>query len=46
MTKENILDLIDSLVSDYLYFKSIGEWDAADEVDLEIEKYIDLIMAD
>jgi len=45
MKKENILDLIDSLVTDYLYFKSIGAWDAADEVDLEIEKYIDLIMA-
>ena len=46
MKKENILDLIDSLVIDYLYFKSVGEWDAANEVDLEIEKYIDLIMAD
>ena len=46
MKKENVLDLIDLLVTDYLYFKSIGAWDAADEVDLEIEKYIDLIMAD
>jgi len=46
MKKENVLDLIDSLITDYLYFKSVNDWDAAEEVDLEIEKYIDLIMAD
>jgi hypothetical protein len=46
MKKENVLDLIDSLITDYLYFKSVGDFDAAEEVDLEIEKYIDLIMAD
>jgi hypothetical protein len=46
MKKENILDLIDVLITDYLYFKSVGEWDEADKVDKEIEKYIDLIMAD
>ena len=46
MNKENILDLIEALVIDYLYFKSINEFETADKIDKEIEKYIDLIMAD
>lgn len=44
MKKENILDLINVLIEDYLHFKSTGDWDAAEEVDKEIEKYINEII--
>jgi hypothetical protein len=46
MKKENILDLINVLLEDYAYYKSIGALEAAEECGDEIEKYIDKIMAD
>ena len=44
MKRENVLDLIEALLDDYLYFKSIGDHEAAEDIDNHIEYYLDKIM--
>ena len=46
MKKENVLDLVEVLLDDYLYFKSIGDYESAEECNNEIEKYLDKVMGD
>jgi hypothetical protein len=46
MNKENVLDLVEVLLDDYLYFKSIGDYESAEECNNEIEKYLDKVMGD
>jgi hypothetical protein len=46
MNKENVLDLVEVLLNDYLYFKSIGDYESAEECNNEIEKYLDKVMGD
>jgi hypothetical protein len=41
MNQENILNLVSALMDDYIYFKRIGENEAADECINEISKYLD-----
>jgi hypothetical protein len=44
MSKENVLDLVEVLLNDYLYFKSIGDYETAEECNNEIEYYLDKVM--
>ena len=44
MSKENVLDLIEVLLEDHSYFKSIGDHEAAEDIDNHIEYYLDKIM--
>jgi hypothetical protein len=46
MNKENVLDLVEVLLNDYLYFKSIGDYESAEECNDEIEYYLDKVMGD
>ena len=46
MKRENVLDLIEVLLEDHSYFKSIGDHETAEECNNEIEYYLDKIMGD
>jgi hypothetical protein len=46
MKKENVLDLINVLLEDYYYFKNVGDYETAEDINNEIEKYLDKIMGD
>jgi hypothetical protein len=46
MKKENVLDLINVLLEDYYYFKSVGDYETAEDINGEIEYYLDKVMGD
>jgi hypothetical protein len=43
MKKENVLNLVNALMEDYLYFKEIGDFEAAKECHNEMMSYLNKI---